>query len=218
MTLDGCPTDIKAYNSHLERVRYFSHQLVTVEDMRAEQEYFREKMRRHNRFVHGWGVVCGLKVKAANSSSLRIDITSGYALGPHGDEIFLPETITLDFDDFGSQAPVSQCEKAFVGYAIPGGEIYVAIKYAECPMCPPAINCGCDETVCECSRIRDVYEIRCLPSTGNEAYGWNAEKAENIKSEDPWVVLAKVTLPKSGTNIDIKYSVGEARYRRMLMR
>ena len=30
----------------------------------AEQDYYREKMRRHNRYLHGWGVVCGCSVEA----------------------------------------------------------------------------------------------------------------------------------------------------------
>ena len=38
----------------LERMRYFPRQLLTADDMRTEQEYFREKMRRHNRYLVGW--------------------------------------------------------------------------------------------------------------------------------------------------------------------
>ena len=49
----------------LERVKYFQRQLLTVDDMVTDQDYFRQKMRRHNRFVHGWGVVCGLNVTPA---------------------------------------------------------------------------------------------------------------------------------------------------------
>ena len=47
----------------LERVRYFSRQALTAEDMTADQEYFRAKLRRHNRYLHGWGVVCGMIVE-----------------------------------------------------------------------------------------------------------------------------------------------------------
>ena len=39
-----------ASKSHsLERVRYYPRQLMTAEDMRAEQDYFVERLRRHNR-------------------------------------------------------------------------------------------------------------------------------------------------------------------------
>jgi hypothetical protein len=56
----------------LERVRYFPRQLITADDMRAEQEFFLNKMRRHNRFLHGWGVVC-----AARSCPCRPPSTPG---------------------------------------------------------------------------------------------------------------------------------------------
>src|SRR5512147_2416454 len=83
--------------SSLERLRYFPRQLLTADDMRVEQEYFREKMRRHNRFLHGWGVVCGLEVVAdAASGPMAVKVCPGYALGPWGDEIYVEEPIAFD--------------------------------------------------------------------------------------------------------------------------
>src|SRR5882757_1794308 len=72
----------------LERVRYFSRQLITAEDMRAEQEYFINKQRRHNRLLHGTGVVCGLDVSASPDTDFpqRVAVSAGYALTPQGDE------------------------------------------------------------------------------------------------------------------------------------
>src|SRR2546427_4104106 len=69
--------------SGLERLRYFPRQLLTADDMRAEQEYVREKRRRHNRLLHGWGVVCGLEVVLDPQAGPRaVSICPGYALGP----------------------------------------------------------------------------------------------------------------------------------------
>jgi hypothetical protein len=45
-----------------ERPRYFARQLITPEELNLEQAYFRDRMRRHNRLLHGWGVVCGAEV------------------------------------------------------------------------------------------------------------------------------------------------------------
>ena len=59
--LKHCPAEI----AQLERVNFFPRQLLTDGDMIADQEYFREKLRRHNRYLHGWGVVCGLEVTEA---------------------------------------------------------------------------------------------------------------------------------------------------------
>ena len=41
----------------LERVKYFQGQMLSVSDLEAEQEYFLARLRRHNRHLHGWGVV-----------------------------------------------------------------------------------------------------------------------------------------------------------------
>jgi len=45
-----------------ERVKYFYGQLLGVREFQSEQAYFFEKHRLHNRYLHGYGVVCGLEV------------------------------------------------------------------------------------------------------------------------------------------------------------
>lgn len=45
------------------RNQFVYGQLMGVADFRAEQSYFREKQRLHNRCLHGYGVVCGLLVQ-----------------------------------------------------------------------------------------------------------------------------------------------------------
>jgi len=45
-----------------ERVRYFYGQLLGVREFQSEQSYFYEKHRLHNRYLHGYGTVCGLAV------------------------------------------------------------------------------------------------------------------------------------------------------------
>jgi hypothetical protein len=46
-----------------DRLRYFYGQLLGAHDFQAEQRYFREKIKLHNRCLHGHGVVCGLGVR-----------------------------------------------------------------------------------------------------------------------------------------------------------
>jgi hypothetical protein len=77
----------------LERPRYFPRQLITSTDLTLEATYFRDKLRRHNRLLHGWGVVCGLlvcPVRSADGTALEpwtVMVEPGYALGPCGDEV-----------------------------------------------------------------------------------------------------------------------------------
>ena len=45
-----------------KRLHYFYGQMLGVADFQTEQNFFREKLKLHNRCLHGYGVVCGLKV------------------------------------------------------------------------------------------------------------------------------------------------------------
>jgi len=49
----------------LRRLTYFFGQMLGVGDFQSEQQYFREKLKLHNRCFHGYGTVCGLGVRAA---------------------------------------------------------------------------------------------------------------------------------------------------------
>jgi hypothetical protein len=51
-----------AYVPELKRLKYFYGQMLGAYDFQTEQAYFREKLKLHNRCLHGYGVVCGLKV------------------------------------------------------------------------------------------------------------------------------------------------------------
>jgi uncharacterized repeat protein (TIGR01451 family) len=95
-----------------------------------------------------------------------------------------------------------------------GGLIYLAIKYAECnarPVLAMPAGCACEDTACEYSRIRDSFEIDCLADLpASHAPDPTAPSLCDIVSgkvlaicpvcpTEPWVVLAKVTLPASPT-------------------
>lgn len=45
-----------------KRLNYFYGQMLGAADFQTEQAYFREKMKLHNRCLHGYGVICGLGV------------------------------------------------------------------------------------------------------------------------------------------------------------
>src|ERR1700674_5291702 len=45
------------------RLTYFYGQVLSAQDFQKEQDYFREKLKLHNRCLHGYGVVCGLKIR-----------------------------------------------------------------------------------------------------------------------------------------------------------
>jgi uncharacterized repeat protein (TIGR01451 family) len=193
-----------------ERVRFFARQLITADDMMAEQQYFRQKLRRHNRFLHGWGVVCGLKVIAVPTEELpwRVKIDAGYGLGPYGDEIYVAEPFCFDLATCQEMAP-DPCEPGEPPKPVrpKGGKLYLAIRYLECETRPVRIHplgCACDDTLCEYSRIRDDFEIGCLPEPPDiklpllcDLLGRKELAPCPPCPDSGWVVLAEITLPKA---------------------
>ncbi|MET0214550.1 MAG: DUF11 domain-containing protein [Vicinamibacterales bacterium] len=200
----------------LERVRFFQRQLLTVADMVTEQDYIRQKLRRHNRFLHGWGVVGGLEVipQPTDDAPWRVEITAGYALGPYGDEVYVGESVFLDLAQCGPDALTSPCEPDVLEgpSEVSGGTLYVAIKYAECvtqPVRAMPAGCACDDIACEYSRIRDSFELSCLtelPPSPTAPLLCDLISENSVPPcppcpEEPWVVLASVTLPAPGVPV-----------------
>ena len=170
---DLSDTKCLACGAQLERVRYFPRQLLTADDMAVEQDYFRQKLRRHNRYLHGWGVVCGCTIEVAPTATLpwQVRVCPGYAVGPQGDDILIDDCVLFDLKT-GLQPP-DPCTVKWP--CPPTGEmpstesgrnlVYLAVRYAECYTRPVRVHpagCGCDETSCEYSRVRDAFELKLL--------------------------------------------------------
>jgi hypothetical protein len=198
--------------------------------MRAEQEYLRDKQRRHNRLLHGWGVVCGLEVVVdtdKNAGPLAVKICSGYALGPYGDEICVPEAVPLDLAYCAQPSPMPCDPKYPVPQPVGTSPLLVMIRYAECPTRPmrtlPA-GCGCDETACEYSRIRDGYEVQCMQVSETKLKEILAASGEITSVEkgklpkcppcpsDPWLLLASIRPVSSTTGEGLVLGASSIQY------
>jgi hypothetical protein len=199
----------------MERVHYFPRQLIAPEDMIAEQEYFRQKMRRHNRFLHGWGVVCGMTVHASPESGKpwQVRVEPGYALSPQGDEIYLPEAVCIDLAKCGLESVCDPCQPAGEAAAVPAGNFFLAIRYMEKMVRPVRVHpagCGCDEAACEYSRIEESFKLECLetmpkthqagpPPLPCDLLQSNQLPACPACPDEPWLVLATVSWPASNS-------------------
>ena len=201
----------------LERTRFFAHQLVTPDDFTQDQIYFREKLRRHNRMLHGWGVVCGACVRRG-AGPCEVIVEPGYVLGPYGDEIVIAAPVTIDVckqrlgerDGCCGEELDPWC--ADVRADCPDGRLFLAVRYSECQARPvraltSPCGCGCDDTACEYSRVRDSFALKLLaklPSTyadplvpPNEAVLRPCDPNRTARRcppcpDEPWVILADV--------------------------
>jgi hypothetical protein len=215
-------------DSHLaERPRYFPRQLITADDMTLEQEYFRNKLRLHNRLLHGWGVVCGAQVcpvpKTTGNGGVepwKVMVKEGYILGPYSDEIIIQKARIVDLrmqgvtsksGDPSGELADPWCSPVYTGQVPP--QVYIAVKYKEImtrPVRVQPVGCGCEETPCEYSRLCDGYEIGLLPRCPDPDRQPPAldNFADLVKGplhncppcpSSPWVVLAEVKLAEDGT-------------------
>lgn len=203
----------------LERTRFFPRQLVTPDDLTQDQIYFRDKHRRHNRMLHGWGVVCGARVKGSKEKC-QVVVEHGYILGPYGDEIVIPEDITFDLCKEDPDGNVfSACGEPSDPWCRdvradrrPNQIYYLAICYEECrtrPVTAHAGECGCSEPGCEYSRVRDSFSLKVLselPSSHRDMQPPNLAQLFRCTQgracppcpQEPWVILADLTLAADG--------------------
>jgi hypothetical protein len=210
----------------IERPRFFPRQLVTPDDLTLGQDYFRNKIRRINRYLHGWGVVCGTRVVNPNTPKpWKVVIQKGYILGPFGDEIVLDHEICFDLrvrclaavsGDACSDTMDPLCPDQMLPPRQTGKPYYIAVRYKEMasrPVRVQPVGCGCDDTQCEYSRWRDGFEICVLdacPMTGQKPPDLGtALKPTGLPDcppcpTDPWVGLAQVETDGQGnvTKID----------------
>jgi hypothetical protein len=209
--------------------------MVTPDDLTLGQDYLRNKMRRHNRYVHGFGVVCGAKVALpVTPQPWKVVVQTGYILGPYGDEIMIDQDRCFDLrtkcmsgvtgDPCASASAIDPLCNGSTANP-PAGPLWVAVRYKDTmarPVRVQPVGCGCDDSVCEFSRCQDGYEIcvldHCPTSHQNPPSLDNIGKPQPIPDcppcpSDPWVVLATVTIDAKG-NVQ---SIDNCSCRRMVL-
>jgi hypothetical protein len=133
---------------YFDRLNYFYGQMLGVSDFCAEQSYFREKSKLHNRCLHGYGTVCGLRVlvpelkpDCEGHEKPLVQIEPGLALDAAGNELVIRAGEHLCMVDLwkalsdGDRQTVTQklgsdpeawfCE-----------HVYVCLHFRECPLGP----------------------------------------------------------------------------------
>jgi hypothetical protein len=163
----------------IERPKYFKGQLLTDADLTAEQKYVIEKNKLHNRYLHGWGVVCGLKVKCfpcctGHGASGKVLVEPGYAIDCCGNDIIICNEVEYDvvkrINEFKKKkkAEADPCsgetvEEETTCECKSGGEkYYVVLQYKEADSKPAtALNTqdACSIQSCVPSRTEECYKL-----------------------------------------------------------
>jgi hypothetical protein len=198
----------------LERVRFFPGQVLTADDMSQNNEWARKKLRRHNRFLHGWGIVCGCDVRPPTTGDKpwEVHICPGYILTPQGDEIYIASEARFDvaaclLESDDPCAYARPCPPLARRIDPQRRILYLGVRYDECdahPVRVAPVGCGCDDARCENARTREGYEFACLDRRpdGLPTYGCEHLCAGDVLHcvdcpDDPWVLLATIRIPES---------------------
>ena len=72
----------------LDRPRFFPGMMLTAADLNNEQAYGLAKNRLHNRYLHGYGVVCGLEV-VCHECDGWVTVKPGYAIDHCGNDLIV---------------------------------------------------------------------------------------------------------------------------------
>ena len=135
-----------------ERVSYFDGQLLTADDFRQEQTYFRARLRRRNRFLHGAGIVSGLQVSVGkDNEGPSVTVQPGLALDPRGEELEL-------------------CAPCLLPLPVPGKSLLIQLLFVERPRSPvPVAPSGAASDEQQFSRVEETVTIVLAPEAQVDA-------------------------------------------------
>ena len=145
------------------RNHYFTGKLMLERDFSDETRFHMEKLRHHHQRLHGWGVVCGLKVKQHEQEQCRdrfVCIEPGTAIDCCGREIVVHEEECIDITQL--EAIKALKKKEADDRERPPHTLQIRICYRECPTEEIPVlydECGCDDTKCAPNRILESYYV-----------------------------------------------------------
>jgi len=165
-----CPKE----DEPLKRPRYFAGQLLDDESLQLEQDYHREKFRRHNLNLHGYGIVSGLEV--------RVEVTAD----ANGDRLVIEPGCAIDY--CGEEMVVSAC--VHLPIAAHGDAAFVSIRHWE----HPCARSPAQPDVVDARRIEEACLIAIEAVVPPRALAI----ARLVRADGRWTVDASFIPPRSG--------------------
>jgi hypothetical protein len=187
------------------RTGYYTGKLLTARDFSEEQRYHIDKLRLHHMFLHGWGTVCGLRVKPhPHCPDLRIVVEAGLAIDHCGREVRLLEDVELHLPqpikkppppdpcppDPGPEYPAASppAPEGHYEHEPPEEEtLWVCLRYCEreeqfSPA--PFDECACTGTVQKPNCVCESYHLHL--STKEPKFLKEIEEHKHCSCEDCW--------------------------------
>jgi len=141
-------------------LRYHFGMLLGVDDFETEQAYHRAKMRLHNAWLHGAGVIWGLDVQTDTARG-EIVVTPGLALDGNGRELHLEADACLNVGEW-----FAQHEKEVTLNPDGSFDAHVVIRFKACltrqvpALLEPCVGAGNGTAY---SRVLETVELHLLP-------------------------------------------------------
>jgi hypothetical protein len=129
----------------LKRLRYLTGQLLSAGELQLEQQFFIEKQKLHNRALHGFGIVSGLKV---TTNAGQITVAPGMAIDCEGNELIISEQTLAA----GGPADLRIA--------------YLGVRYVEKFVDPVPSPIGGEET----SHVQESFELVIAPENSNRGH------------------------------------------------
>ncbi|MCB0302330.1 MAG: hypothetical protein KDI38_00970 [Calditrichaeota bacterium] len=103
-------------HNHFKRLNYFHGMLLDDLDFYTEQKYHHDKRRMLNRYLHGWGIVCGLEIGFKFDNAPMLYVNPGLAIDCEGNEIYVPEKHEFDLQTILGPTPSDKAYYITISY------------------------------------------------------------------------------------------------------
>jgi hypothetical protein len=191
----------------LTRLRYFHGRGLSALDLRREQSFHLEKLRLHNRLVHGWGIVCGLGIEVAakapcdpceeSPDELVLKVHPGAALDCRGNEIIVRHTREVRVESLLGEEVVKRLKQD-------AATVYLSICFHEELIDPtrPLLTAGCEPVpACEYGRVCETYRV-CASTTRPDPGPACEPCCGGCGCEDACLELVAITCFTPGKELD----------------
>jgi hypothetical protein len=148
-----------------KRVNYTFGLVLGVDEFRQDQLHHLEKLHRHQRNLHGFGTVWGLKVDITSVGAPpepEVGVAPGAAVSPSGHDICVPSRMCARLDTWLNSHKADLTARGFGAPPFPL-DLCVIVCYRECAtdIVPvPGEPCRSETDVMQPSRLADDFELK----------------------------------------------------------